>query len=420
MMKTKILLALLICFSISTYAQKKQIKDAEDAVEDKNFDEAKSLLKEVENSFMNEKEKWQSTYYLTKGKAYIANGLDASLEDLKIAAQAFIDAKALGEDVEDAEAGLQEVRAALVNSAVEDQKKEKNLVAANKLYESYKLGKQDTLYLYYAANSALNAQEYDIALDYYKELMALDYNGSQKLYQAKNVETGVVETFGNKVLRDASVKSGSHVEPNDEVTPSKTGEIAKFVSLIYIEQNKPDEAIKAMKRAKEENPDDIPLMQAEADLYYNMGDMKKYSEIMSEISEKSPDDPIIFYNLGVSTEKLEDYDKAKEFYQKAIEIDPKMANAYNNIASIILKEDRKITEEMNKLGMSSEDTKKYDKLKVKKIEILKEAIPYLTKTVELDTSNINALKYLKSIYYQIGDNEKAEVMDKKIKEVEAN
>ncbi len=419
MMKTTILSLLLMCFVISTYAQKREIRNAEDAVEEKNFDEAKSLLKEVENSYTNENEKWQSTYLLTKGKAYLANGLGSSFENLKTAAEAFQQAIDLGEDVEEAQKGLDEVRAALVNNAVEDQKKEKNLNAADKLYKAYELGKQDTLYLYYAASSAVNGKDYDRALKYYKQLLDLDYDGSQVLYQATNVENGVVETFGNKTLRDASVKSGSHKDPKDEKTPSKTGEIARNISLIYIEQDKPQKAIEAMKRAKEENPDDIALMQAEADLYYNMGNIEKYNEIMSTIAEKNPNDPIVFYNLGVSAEKLEDFDKARKMYQRAIELDPDMANAYNNIASIILAKDREITEEMNKLGMSPAETKKYDKLKAEKIEILKDAIPYLKKTIELDSSNINAMKYLKSIYYQTQENDKAEAMDKMIKEAEA-
>lgn len=419
MMKTKIFSLLLMCFVITTYAQKKEIRKAENAVEDKDFSEAKSLLKQVENTYTDEKEKWQSRYLLSKGKAYLANGLNSSFEDLKTAAEAFQKAIDLREDVGEAKSGLNEVRAALVNTAVEDQKKQKNLIAANKLHKAYELGKQDTLYLYYAASSAVNAQEYDMALDYYKKLLDLNYDGSQVLFQATNLETGDVETFGNKTLRDASVKSGTHKDPQEKQTTSKTGEIAKNISLIYIEQNEPEKAIAAMKRAKAENPDDIGLMQAEADLYYNMGNIDKYNEVMTTIAEKNPNDPIVFYNLGVGAEKLKDFDKAKKMYLRAIEIDPKMANAYNNVASIILAEDRVITEEMNKLGMSSADTKKYDKLKAEKLDILKEAVPYLKKTIELDSSNINAMKYLKSIYYQIQENEKAEELDKLIKETES-
>jgi tetratricopeptide (TPR) repeat protein len=139
---------------------------------------------------------------------------------------------------------------------------------------------------------------------------------------------------------------------------------------------------------------------------------------MSEISEKNPNDPVVFYNLGVSAEKLEDYDAARKYYEKAIELDPSLSNAYNNIASIILAEDRIITEEMNSLGMSPADTKKYDELKAKKIEVIKQAIPYLQKTIELDPNNVNAMKYLKSIYYQTGENDKAKEVDAMIKEKE--
>ncbi len=419
MMKTNLFSLLFMCTLTIAFAQKKEIRDAEDAVEDKNFSEAKDLLKQVENSFKNEKEKWQSKYWLTKGKAYLANGLGSSFEDLKTAADAYQKAIDLGEDVDDAKAGLQEVRAALVNNAVEDQNKSKHLVAADKLYEAYRLGKQDTLYLYYAASSAVNGKDYDKALQHYQKLLDLNYNGSQVLYQATNAETGVVETFGNKTLRDASVKSGSHTNPKDEVTPAKTGEIAKNISLIYIQQDKPEKAIAAIKRAKAENPDDVALMQAEADLFYNMGNIEKYDEIMSAIAEKNPKDPVVFYNLGVSAEKLKDFEKAKKMYERAIELDPEMANAYNNIASIILAKEREITEEMNKLGMSTADTKKYDKLKAEKIEIIQDAIPYLKKTIELDSNNINAMKYLKSIYYQTQENDKAKEMDKLIKEAES-
>ena len=418
-MKTKIFSLLLLCFVISTYAQKKEIRDAESAVEDKEFAKAKELLKSVENTFTNEKEKWQSTYWMTKGKAFLGEGLDTSLEDLKISVDAFNKAIDLGEDVDAAKAGIQEVKVALVNSAVEDQKKDKHLVAASKLNEAYQLSKTDTVYLYYAASSAVNGNDYDTALDYYEQLLKLNYNGSQVLYKATNVETNEVENFGSsKSLRDASIKSGNYKDPENENIPSKSGEIAKNISLIYVEQNKPEEAIEALKRAKAENPDDIGLMQVEADFYYKMDNIQKYNEIMSEIAEKNPNDAIVFYNLGVSAEKLEDFDKARKMYEKAIELDPEMANAYNNIASLILAKDREITEEMNGLSMSAADTKKYDKLKIEKNNILKKAIPFLKKVVELDPTNINAMKYLKNIYSLTEQNDEAQEMDKLIKEIE--
>ncbi len=418
-MRTKFITILIALFTISAFAQKKEIRNAENAVDDGKYDEAKALLKQVENSYKNEKESWQSTYLLTKGRAYLGdpNSINVPLEDLKIAAQAFLDAKALGEDKDESEQGIIDVKTKFINSAVEDQKKEKHMMASNKLYEAYKL-QTDTLYLYYAASSAVAGKDYPKALEYYKSLLDMNYDGSELLLQATNVETNELETFPNKTLRKISVDNGTHKDPVDTRTPSKTGQIAKNVSLIYIELDQPEKAKEAIKRAKAENPDDIGLLQAEADLYYGLGDMATYNKIMSEISQKNPNDPVVFYNLGVSAEKLEDFDSARKYYERAIELDPTLSNAYNNIASIILAEDRVITEEMNSLGMSSADAKKYDELKAQKIEIIKKAIPYLQKSIELNPDNINAMKYLKSIYYQTGENDKAQEMDAMIKERE--
>lgn len=418
-MKTRIISILIALLSVSAFAQKKEIKSAKNAVEDGNFEEAKTLLKQVEGTYKNEKTSWQSTYLITKGNAYLGaeDGLKASIEDLKTAAASFKEALELGNDKADGEAGIQKVKAALVNSAVADQKQEKHMVSSNKLYEAYKL-ESDTIYLYYAASSAVAGRNYDKALEHYESLLDMNYDGSQMQLQAVNVETNELDTFQSELIREAAVKSGTHKDPQDNRTPSRTGEIAKNISLIYIELDQPEKAKAAMIRAKKENPNDTALLQAEADLYYNLGDMAKYKEIMTSISEMSPNDPVIFYNLGVSAEKLEDFENARKYYERSIEIDPTFANSYNNIASLILARDRDITEEMNNLGMSAADSKKYDELKVQKIEIIKEAIPYLEKTIELNPDNINALKYLRSIFQQTGEEEKAAKIGEMLKSME--
>src|SRR5690606_27901200 len=116
--------------------------------------------------------------------------------------------------------------------AVEDNNNQKFSDAAEKLYMSYKLSPVDTIYLYYAASSAVNGQNFEKALEYYNELKELGYNGSRVTYTAVTVETGETETM-DKSTRDLYVKAGTHKDPKEESEPSKEPEIVKNIALIY-------------------------------------------------------------------------------------------------------------------------------------------------------------------------------------------
>ena len=51
-----------------------------------------------------------------------------------------------------------------------------------------------------------------------------------------------------------------------------------------------------------------------------------------------------------------------EFYKKALELKPDYPSAQVNLGALILRDEMKIVDEMNSLGMSKADSKKYDAL----------------------------------------------------------
>ena len=408
-MKSNIFTVALSLLSVAAVAQKSEIKDAGDAIEDGQYAEAKTQLQTAESMLSEANEKWTERFYLYKGQAYLGNGEGASLEDLEIAAEAFKKAQELGNE-DEAVQGFDQVRNALVQGAINDQNTENYKKASDKLYYSYQLNKQDTLYLYYAAANSLNAQDYTTALEYYKTLKELDFDGSGVEYLATNVETGEEEVMGSKEQREIMLKTGDYENPQDREIPSKKGEIAKNIALIYIQEGEDEKAIDAIKAAKEENPDNVALLQAEADVYYRMGDKEKYNELMQEMVKRNPNDPNIYYNLGVTAAELGDNEKAIDYYKKALEINPDMSNARMNIVVAILAKERSIIDEMNELGMSKEDNKRYEELEEERNEIYKQAVPYLEKVIEADPENTNVIRTAINIYNQLGEDEKARAL----------
>ncbi|MDN3594105.1 tetratricopeptide repeat protein [Zunongwangia endophytica] len=407
-MKRNILtLSLLSFISLSAIAQKDEIKNAEDFIEDGNFDKAKTELATAEQKLSEANDKWTERFYLYKAQAYLADGSGVSVDDFKTAGDAYKKAVEMGSD--DAQEGLANLRNQLVQSAIDDQNSENYKSAADKLVASYDLNKQDTIYLYYAAANSLNGQNYDDALKYYEQLRELNFDGASTQYTALNNETGERESM-SKEQRELMMKTGNYSEPKDEKQPSKRGEIAKNIALIHIQEGNNDKAIEAMDDAKANNPDDLGLLQAEANMYYQMGDKEQYNQLMSELVKKNPNDANLYYNLGVSTAEIGDQDQAVEYYKKALEIDPDMDNARMNIAAVILSKERDIIEEMNGLGMSKEDNKRYEELSEERKEIYKEALPYLEATVEKNPENTDAIRTAMNIYTQVGNKEKAAEM----------
>jgi len=414
-MKTKVLTITLSFLTLVAIAQKKEIRDAGKAIDKGSYAEAKTLLNQAEPNLSEVNSGYEEDFYLYKGQAYLGTGENTPVADLMTAAEAFKKAQELGSD--EAADGLASLTNSLVQSAIKDQNAEKYDKAAEKLFAGYKLNNKDTLYLYYAASNSINAGDYDTALKYYEELKGLGYTGIETQYIAVNKETGEEEVM-SKVQRDLMVKSGEYLNPEDRIVPSKEGEIAKNIALIYMDQGKNDKAIAAIDAAKLANPDDISLLQSEADLYYKMGDKEKYRALMEAIVEKDPNNPTLYYNLGVTSYEVGNVDAAINYYNKALELNPKLTEARLNIAAAILSGETAIVEQMNSLGLSKADAKKYDELAEQRKGLYKKALPYLEKVMENNPENLEAIRTTMNIYYQLGEAEKAAVLQEKLAQIQ--
>jgi tetratricopeptide (TPR) repeat protein len=290
------------------------------------------------------------------------------------------------------------VKPILVNAAVKYGDLKKYNEAADILYSVYLIDKKDQEKLYYAANYAVNANNYDTALKYYQELKAQNYSGEGTLYYAINKSTKQEEYFDSKEHRETFIKLGTHEKPHDEKVESKRGEIYKNIALILVSKDKKEEAKQAFADARKANPDDNSLLINEANLYLDLKDTDTYTRLVNEALQKEPNNPDLVFNLGVLSANANKLEIAETYYRKAIEIDANYFNAYLNLAELKLRGDQKYVDEINKLGTSEKELKRYEVLKAERNKNFLTVLPLLEKAYELKPNDEPAKKTLLSVY----------------------
>ena len=329
-MMKKLIISILLLTTFFGYTQKNELKQAQKLINKEFFSEALDVLSNNKDLILASDVKYQAQYYYLNGWA------------LKEDSQSFKAVFSLRKSIElersirqkkyieNANFLIQNAEAELVNSAVQDNKNDKYLEASEKLYDAYLMNpeKEDNItYLYYAASSAVNSKEYDTALEYYLKLKNMGYTGAVSEYFVTSVESGIEEKVSET---EYNLFKTSKYYTNQRIGKSESRflEIVENIVLIYVQKGDNDNAIAAIKDAREINPEDFNLLLSEADLYMKLGDMDKLKVLMNEAITKDPDNAIIYYNLGVVNAEEGEFEYAMNYYNKALELDPDYAAAY--------------------------------------------------------------------------------------------
>ncbi|TYB73191.1 tetratricopeptide repeat protein [Bizionia myxarmorum] len=413
-MRNPILIALAILVSTISFAQKKELRTAEKAIKSKNYAEAKSALNEAEGMMSAMDDKQKSQYHLLVAEALYAQGT-ANNTDLDKAIESLI---LVGKNYPSETSALTTAMENELLTKANAMYKANNFAEAGTKFEQlYHVIPSDTTYLYYAAVSAVSGQDYEEALKHYLKLSDLGYSGITTEYYAVNKETGEEEIF-DEANRDLFVKTGSYIKPGERVSESKVGEITKNIAFIYVNLGKTDEALKAIKKARAQNPTDVNIILTEANLHYKLENKEEYRALIEKAIELDPNNIDLFYNLGVLASEAGDNEKAKEYYDKVIEMDSTYTNAHTNLAALILGEEEQIIQEMNGLGTSAKDNKRYDELKQARADLYTQAIPYLEAVLKTDPNNLEVSRTLMNIYSAIPDATNLKRMKTKVAELE--
>ena len=412
-MRTIFIYIAVLFFSFS-FSQKKELRQIKRLIDEKFFQEAESTLKSNKDFLLSGDSKTDAQYY------YYATKIYTEIKSFKLAKNSLEELMSINPSYYNAEMkldykNLEEILVvALVNAAVADNSSKKWMEGVDKLLLAYEMDKENNIdYLYFAASGAVNAENFDLALEYYLQLKEKNYTGIKDEYFITNVESGVEEKVTETEYKIYQ-SSKEYMNPRIGQTESRYPEIVKNIALIYVKKGEDELAIEAINEARSIQPDDLYLILNEADLYIRLSNNAsddnlrsqyrlKFKEIMTLAVEKDPENGILYYNLGIISSEQGESDDAKSYFEKAIEFKPDYTDSYVAIVNILLQEQTVIIGEMDKIAMSNKrsDIAKYDQLKEDLNEVWRKCIPYCEKALEYEPNDLEVLKLLSQFYYKL-------------------
>ncbi len=410
-MKKFLILAGLLLAIPAVKAQKQEIKKAERALKAGYLDDASAYLESAKRIFAAADSETRALYYVVEAEMKIANK-EMDLNQMESVSNSLKNANKY-----DPSSSLK-IRITAVRTKLRDlsaraaplEFKKKNYSGAATLYDVAYQSTHDTIHFYMAAKSHLLAKEYEEAFNAYNRLIKMGFTDSKVQYVATNIKAGKKEAFASANMRNTAVQIGTHSKPQIVRSRSKTTELLRAITATSIQLKRSSEAVAIIDRAVAKAPDDKILLNQAFHLYSQLGDKDKLHKITNLLIKESPNDPNLYYNLGVSSTQSNDLDKAIEFYKKTLDLDSGYVNANLNLSIILMDREKAILEEMNNLETSIADNNRYEQLKMERQNVYIEALPHLESVLKLQPKNLDVVKTLLNIYSNTGQNAELALM----------
>jgi tetratricopeptide (TPR) repeat protein len=231
------------------------------------------------------------------------------------------------------------------------------------------IGVIDTGMYYNAGLAAINSGNNNAAIKYFEKCAEMKYLGITPYYQIYESYLGL----GDTVKAESILKSLPTIFPDDKT-------ITLQLIDLYIKSNKPEEALKYIKVAKEADPTNSTLYFAAGIMYLNAS---KYDEAIEELSKSTELNPEVYdaqYGLGAAY-----INKASDMFVKANEI---------------------------------MDVKKYSTAIDEANEVYAKALPFMEKAHQINPEDVYAMRSLQELYYRLKQTDKYTEIKSKLDAIE--
>lgn len=188
----------------------------------------------------------------------------------------------------------------------------------------------------------------------------------------------------------------------------------------YLERQLPAEAVVTLREGRSLFPEDERLQISALNLYMTLQRHKAAERIAEDYLKSHSDDIEVMLVAGTIYEKRFQADtsrrdeyflKRKNIYLRVLKQDPENVLANYNMGITLYNQAVSL---INMNDAYSMDILNFDQLIVRCANLFNEALPYVKKAHELSPNNINTLKALEGIYYNLNDREKFALVREKL------
>ena len=222
--------------------------------------------------------------------------------------------------------------------------------------------------LNFAATSALRAEDYATALGYFNEL--------------KNNGVDGVDVY-------------------------------KHLAACYNGMGDSENAMAMINAGLEKDPSDASLIVEKVNAYMKEGKTVEAVEDINKLLALDPQNAQLLFVLGTiygdeNNKDVYDTEKAKKYYEDAIEINPDYYDAIYNLGALYITMSNKLKTEANELPLNK--VKEYNDLVKQAEDLVRTGLPYVKKAYETQpTPEVKSV--LKTMYVQLKMNEEAKALD---------
>ncbi len=285
------------------------------------------------------------------------------------------------------------------------------------------------------------AQQYEAAFQAFNEVLVLDKilkeNG-----EGSNSSLATEADYHNQLYITglAALNGGKAAEAKNmfqqlyDIQYDKPAIYEAMYQIAIQEGETPDAAYRYLETARNKFPDDVSLLFAEINHFLKLQKLDVLITKIESAIEKEPDNVSLYTTLGSVYDNLhgrsfeagekeqaqEYFDKAKYYYEQALEKDKSAFDAVYSIGALYYNKAASLTKELQELAddYSSEGIKKYEAKRDAVFAEFDKALPYFKRCESLNPNDLNTLIALKEIYAKRDDLEMSNIFKERLENVQ--